>query len=111
MPAQVRGVSFYVEQARTSLRVRDVPTVGLLCLHSKKQEKESSVSVVADLRQASLQTTRFIAETLLLLEVYLPFPIVFPTACFYVNFLQNGAKRFAVIFKTVLKTKSYDKDQ
>lgn len=36
---------------------------------SKKQEKESLVSVVADLRQATLNTTRFIAETLLLLEV------------------------------------------
>ncbi|XP_034554898.1 uncharacterized protein LOC117823778 [Notolabrus celidotus] len=41
-----------------------------LCLHNKKQVKESLVSVVADLRQASLQTTRFIAETLLLLELH-----------------------------------------
>ncbi|CAJ1077516.1 uncharacterized protein LOC117823778 [Xyrichtys novacula] len=41
-----------------------------LCLHNKKQQKESLVSVVADLRQASLQTTRFIAETLLLLELH-----------------------------------------
>lgn len=81
------------------LRVRDVPTVGLLCLRSKKQEKESSVSVVADLRQASLQTTRFIAETLLLLEVYLLFPIVFPTTCFYVNFLWNGVKKIDGHFK------------
>lgn len=38
-------------------------------LHSKKQEKESLASVVADLRHASLSTTRFISETLLLLEV------------------------------------------
>lgn len=38
-------------------------------LNSRKQEKEGLVSVVADLRQASLQTSRFIAETLLLLEV------------------------------------------
>lgn len=38
-------------------------------LHSKKQEKESLASVVADLRQASIHTTRFIVETLLLLEV------------------------------------------
>ncbi|XP_071334457.1 uncharacterized protein [Trachinotus anak] len=41
-----------------------------LCLHNKKQEEESLVSVVADLRQASLPTTRFIAETLLLLELH-----------------------------------------
>nr|XP_046228181.1 uncharacterized protein LOC124050094 [Scatophagus argus] len=41
-----------------------------LCLHNKKQEKESLVSVVADLRHASLPTTRFIAETLLLLELH-----------------------------------------
>uniref|UniRef100_UPI0037E767F0 guanine nucleotide exchange factor DBS n=1 Tax=Semicossyphus pulcher TaxID=241346 RepID=UPI0037E767F0 len=41
-----------------------------LCLHNKKQEKDSLVSVVADLRQASLATTRFIAETLLLLELH-----------------------------------------
>uniref|UniRef100_A0A674E6Q5 Si:ch211-241j12.3 n=3 Tax=Salmo trutta TaxID=8032 RepID=A0A674E6Q5_SALTR len=40
-----------------------------LCLHNKKQE-ESLVSVVADLRQATLTTTRFIAETLLLLELH-----------------------------------------
>ncbi|CDQ70039.1 unnamed protein product [Oncorhynchus mykiss] len=41
-----------------------------LCLYNKKQEKESLVSVVADLRQATLNTTRFIAETLLLLELH-----------------------------------------
>ncbi|XP_060908639.1 uncharacterized protein LOC132985323 isoform X2 [Labrus mixtus] len=41
-----------------------------LCVHNKKQEKDGLVSVVADLRQASLQTTRFIAETLLLLELH-----------------------------------------
>ncbi|XP_070844132.1 uncharacterized protein [Chaetodon trifascialis] len=41
-----------------------------LCLHNKKQEKESLVSVVADLRHASLPTIRFIAETLLLLELH-----------------------------------------
>lgn len=40
----------------------------------KKQEKERSVSVVADLRQSSLAATRFIAETLLLLEVCAPPP-------------------------------------
>ncbi|XP_040920128.1 uncharacterized protein LOC121199473 [Toxotes jaculatrix] len=40
-----------------------------LCLHNKKQEKESLVTAVADLRQASLPTIRFIAETLLLLEL------------------------------------------
>ncbi|XP_028996523.1 uncharacterized protein LOC114849351 [Betta splendens] len=39
-----------------------------LRLHNKKQEKPSLASAVADLRQASLPTTRFIAETLLLLE-------------------------------------------
>lgn len=56
------------------LRVCVWPRNGLLmrvlvCPDSKKQEKQSLVSVVADLRQASLSTTRFIAETLLLLEV------------------------------------------
>lgn len=50
--------------------VQDVLMVGSFCLDSKKQEKESLVSVVADLRHASLPTTRFIAETLLLLEVF-----------------------------------------
>ncbi len=49
--------------------VQNVLMVGSLSLHSKKQVKESLVSVVADLRHASLPTTRFIAETLLLLEV------------------------------------------
>ncbi|KAI3364123.1 hypothetical protein L3Q82_010801, partial [Scortum barcoo] len=42
----------------------------MLPLHSKKQAKDSLVSVVADLRHASLPTTRFIAETLLLLELH-----------------------------------------
>uniref|UniRef100_A0A3B3VUV5 Si:ch211-241j12.3 n=1 Tax=Poecilia latipinna TaxID=48699 RepID=A0A3B3VUV5_9TELE len=37
-------------------------------LLNKKQEKQSLVSVVADLRQAAPPTTRFITETLLLLE-------------------------------------------
>lgn len=41
----------------------------LFSRHSKRQEKRSLVSAVADLRSASLQTTRFVAETLLLLEV------------------------------------------
>nr|XP_020467174.1 uncharacterized protein LOC109966582 [Monopterus albus] len=41
-----------------------------LCLYNKMQEKESLVSVVADLTHASLPTTRFIAETLLLLELH-----------------------------------------
>lgn len=50
-------------------RVSDVLMVGSFSLHSKKQVKESLVSVVADLRHASLPTTRFIAETLRLLEV------------------------------------------
>lgn len=36
---------------------------------SKKVEKECLVSLVADLRHASLPTVRFITETLLLLEV------------------------------------------
>lgn len=39
------------------------------CFGSKKLEKECLVSVVADLRQASLPTVRLITETLLLLEV------------------------------------------
>lgn len=37
---------------------------------SKKLEKECLVSLVADLRHASLPTVRFITETLLLLEVF-----------------------------------------
>ncbi|XP_073349468.1 uncharacterized protein [Pagrus major] len=41
-----------------------------LFLHNKKQEKDSLVSVVADLRHASLQTTQFISETLILLELH-----------------------------------------
>ncbi|KAJ8275034.1 hypothetical protein COCON_G00096590 [Conger conger] len=41
-----------------------------LRLHNKYREKESMVSVVVDLRQATLTTTRFIAETILLLEVH-----------------------------------------
>ncbi|XP_076016269.1 uncharacterized protein LOC143008405 [Genypterus blacodes] len=41
-----------------------------LYLHNKKQEKNILVSVVADLRHASLPTARFIAETLLLLELH-----------------------------------------
>lgn len=49
--------------------VQDVPMVGSACLNSKRHEKETMVSVVADLRHASLSTTKFIAETLLLLEV------------------------------------------
>lgn len=99
------GSLFTLSKRCASLRVRDVPTVGLLCLRSKKQEKDSSVSVVADLRQASLQTTRFIAETLLLLEVYLPFPIVFSTTCSYVDFLWNGVKRLKIIFQNGCKKK------
>lgn len=42
------------------------------CFGSKKLEKECMVSVVADLRHASLPTVRFITETLLLLEVLVP---------------------------------------
>ncbi|XP_041831227.1 uncharacterized protein LOC121633367 isoform X1 [Melanotaenia boesemani] len=38
------------------------------CLHNKRQEKPSLVSLVADLRHTSIPTTGFIAETLLLLE-------------------------------------------
>lgn len=38
-------------------------------MRSKKQEKQSSPSVVADLRNASPPAARFIAETLLQLEV------------------------------------------
>lgn len=45
--------------------------VGSFSLNSKKQEKESLVSVVADLQHASLATIRFITETLRLLEVLL----------------------------------------
>ncbi|KAF7658369.1 hypothetical protein LDENG_00013510 [Lucifuga dentata] len=39
-----------------------------LRLHNKKQDKDCLVSVVADLRHASLPTARFVAETVLLLE-------------------------------------------
>eukprot|EP00066_Takifugu_rubripes_P027500 XP_011616766.1 PREDICTED: uncharacterized protein LOC101074536 isoform X1 [Takifugu rubripes] len=39
-------------------------------VHNKKLEKECLVSVVADLRHASLPTVRFITETLLLLELH-----------------------------------------
>ncbi|XP_031722168.1 uncharacterized protein LOC116393742 [Anarrhichthys ocellatus] len=60
------------EQAKLSSELCKAEVVDFinyfLCLHNKKQEKESLVSVVADLRHASLPTTRFVAETLLLLE-------------------------------------------
>ncbi|XP_068199253.1 uncharacterized protein [Antennarius striatus] len=39
-----------------------------LCLHNKKQEKKSLVSVVVDLRHAGPPVVRLVAETLLLLE-------------------------------------------
>ncbi|KAM4521899.1 uncharacterized protein PAE49_001830 isoform 2-T2 [Odontesthes bonariensis] len=39
-------------------------------LQNQNEEKQILVSAVADLRHASLPTTRFIAETLLLLELY-----------------------------------------
>ncbi|CAL8316333.1 unnamed protein product [Boreogadus saida] len=39
-----------------------------LILHNKKQDRDSLVSVVADLRQAPLSAARIIAETLLLLQ-------------------------------------------
>jgi hypothetical protein len=38
-------------------------------VNSKKQDRDSLVSVVADLRQAPLSAARIIAETLLLLQV------------------------------------------
>lgn len=44
---------------------------GLFLSDSKKLEKQSMVSVVADLRDVSLSTMSFIVETLLLLEVLL----------------------------------------
>lgn len=44
---------------------------GLFLSDSKKLEKQSMVSVVADLRDVSLSTISFIVETLLLLEVLL----------------------------------------
>ncbi|XP_054473984.1 uncharacterized protein LOC129106788 [Anoplopoma fimbria] len=60
------------EQAKLSSELGKAEVVDFinyfLCMHNKKQEKESLVSVVADLRHASLPTTRFVAETLLLLE-------------------------------------------
>nr|XP_040015806.1 uncharacterized protein LOC120807635 isoform X2 [Gasterosteus aculeatus aculeatus] len=60
------------EQAKLSSELSQAEVVDFinyfLCLHNKRQEKRSLVSAVADLRSASLQTTRFVAETLLLLE-------------------------------------------
>ncbi|XP_059212986.1 uncharacterized protein LOC131991549 [Centropristis striata] len=60
------------EQAKLSSELSKAEVVDFinyfLCLHNKKQEKESLVSVVADLRHASLPTARVIADTLLLLE-------------------------------------------
>lgn len=61
-------------QAKLSTALRKAEVVDFihycLCQHSnKKQEKGSLVSVVADLRGASPSTTRFICETLLLLEL------------------------------------------
>lgn len=44
----------------------------MCCFGSKKLEKECLVSVVADLRHASLPAVRFMAETLRLLEVIVP---------------------------------------
>ncbi|KAK5880532.1 hypothetical protein CesoFtcFv8_023550 [Champsocephalus esox] len=62
------------EQAKLSSEVSKAEVVDFinhfLGLHNRKQEKEGLVSVLADLRHASLQTSRFIAETLLLLELH-----------------------------------------
>ncbi|XP_037606562.1 uncharacterized protein LOC119476946 [Sebastes umbrosus] len=62
------------EQAKLSSELSKAEVVDFvnyfLCLHNKKQEKQSLVSVVADLKHASLLTTRVIAETLLLLELH-----------------------------------------
>ncbi|KAK1889153.1 Actin-3 [Dissostichus eleginoides] len=62
------------EQAKLSSELSKAEVVDFinyfLSLHNRKQEKEGLVSVVADLRHASLQTSRFIAETLLLLELH-----------------------------------------
>ncbi|XP_034060407.1 uncharacterized protein KIAA1755 homolog [Gymnodraco acuticeps] len=62
------------EQAKLSSELSKAEVVDFinhfLGLHNRKQEKEGLVSVVADLRHASLQTSRFIAETLLLLELH-----------------------------------------
>ncbi|XP_045915964.1 uncharacterized protein LOC123977384 [Micropterus dolomieu] len=61
-------------QAKLSSELSKVEVVDFinyfLFLHNKKQQKESLVSVVADLRHASLPTTKFITETLLLLELH-----------------------------------------
>ncbi|KAM8831962.1 uncharacterized protein AB9W97_003308 [Spinachia spinachia] len=60
------------EQAKLSSELSKAEVVDFinyfLCLHHGRQEKRSLVSAVADLRSASLHTTRFVAETLLLLE-------------------------------------------
>lgn len=77
----------------------------MLCLHSKKQEKESSVSVVADLRQASLQTTRFIAETLLLLEVCLPFSDSVPELLLLCQVSPEWCKKIDSHFPNTFKNK------
>ncbi|KAK5853357.1 hypothetical protein PBY51_007149 [Eleginops maclovinus] len=62
------------EQAKLSSDLSKAEVVDFinyfLGLHNRKHEKEGLVSVVADLRHASLPTIRFIAETLLLLELH-----------------------------------------
>ncbi|KAF3702527.1 Actin CyI, cytoplasmic Precursor [Channa argus] len=66
-------IVFPVEgQAKLSSELSKAEVVDFInyfhCLHNKKQEKQSLVSVVADLRHALLPTARFIAEMVLLLE-------------------------------------------
>ncbi|XP_028295953.1 uncharacterized protein LOC114457963 isoform X5 [Gouania willdenowi] len=78
-------------------------------LHIKKQEKQGLVSVVADLRQASPPTIRFIAETLLLLElhkrtvhsVYIVQPMK-KDAVKLIHKVFSPAKAYTTSFKKVL---------
>ncbi|KAM9314089.1 uncharacterized protein KZ484_023918 [Pholidichthys leucotaenia] len=69
-------------QARLSSELSTAEVVDFIsyfqCWHNKKREKQSLVSVVADLRDASPPTARFIAETLLLLEKANTAPLASP---------------------------------
>ncbi|MEQ2213063.1 hypothetical protein XENOCAPTIV_009149 [Xenoophorus captivus] len=64
-----RSAGFVGDQCSAGRWRREENRVAPVGRDRKKQEKQSLVSVVADLRLASVSTTRFITETLLLLEV------------------------------------------
>ncbi|XP_078130224.1 uncharacterized protein LOC144533037 isoform X3 [Sander vitreus] len=106
------------EQAKLPIELSKAEVVDFisyfLCLHNKKQEKEGLVSVVADLRHASLPTTRFIAETLLLLElhkrtvhsVYIVQPKKKEVAKLLLKLLAPSRSRTASFKKVLLKETS-----